>query len=126
MRRTYWIHPKAPNRQMHRVPRWLRFAILRAIREGRLPSPEDANGTGDRLLRHLWEVTPFHRYFDHWGTETTPTGERILVSEPYRPSDVATLMADVESLASLLRCRGEVSADSQWNPPATIRIELRP
>jgi hypothetical protein len=108
------------------VPSWLTRAIQSAIRERRLPPiPRSAPNQGWYYFQHLNSIERTGHLWDHWGSEVTPDGSRILVSEPYAILS-EELVVEVKRLADLLRCGYTVTTDSAWSPPSTIKITLYP
>lgn len=133
MKTRYWYSPPrpdgkftAPGRRRRHVPSWLTRSIQSAIGEGRLPPiPRSAPGQGWYYFQHLNTIERTGHLWDHWGSELTPDGSRILVSEPYAILS-EELLAEVKRLADLLRCGYTVTTDSAWSPPSTIKITLHP
>ena len=114
------------NWKWQKIPNWMRLAILKKIKEGRIKDTEYRWETnGFYLLQHAMQETETSSLFDHWRTEKNQSGEHVLVSEPYLEINT-DLKSKASRFASLLNCRVELSTDSEWCPGWTIKITFLP
>ena len=65
-------------------------------------------------------------WLDHWGS-TQHAGQTCFVSEPYQSfPPLPEHMATPHELAVATDCRLLILRESEWNPPATIRLLFVP
>ena len=99
--------------RLHRSPFWFRQALREA-----LWSPNRPIGRHGEVLIH--QVLGPLGWLDHWGLSKLDSGTEVFVSEPYSVDENEIL--SIAAVASAIDCRWWLSANSWWNPGATIRI----
>lgn len=106
----------------HSAPKWVRSAIFRAIREGRVEMPEGR--TTAALLQAVCDAADIDStvLFDHWGR----SGDQLLVTEPYGFVNDRKWHRLAGKFCDALgkHFAYEIQSTSSWNPPHTVRIEI--